>query len=279
MLLKLFFILSILLNTSLYAQDEDVDVVNDLTKPKVEQCEDKLKECEVNDNNYRLSRYKDLYFIFGSPTTKIQISFKYKITHLLDLYLGYTQDMFWDLGKSSVPFRDINFNPDLFYRIDFPEHTFMKAIDFGIFEHDSNGKDGDTSRAWNGSFIKFYTIVRFYNWSFNWDTKFYWFYNFAMGDYNKDLREYAGFWNTRISFINYYDPDKFVDRISLYFSFFPGGKYSQRWNKGGQEIGFKFRVGGKAFYPSIFVQLYHGYNENLLDYNKEVFAYRMGISF
>jgi phospholipase A1 len=267
------------LNTNLYAQDEDEAVVNDETKPKVEKCEDKLKDCESNENNYRLSRYKDLYFIVGSPTTKIQISLKYKITSLFNLYLGYSQYMFWDLGKNSFPFRDINFNPILFYRIDFPEHTFMKAIDIDIFEHNSNGKDGDASRAWSGSSIKFYTIVKFYNWSFNWDTKFYWYYNFAMGTTNWDYREYTGFWNTRLSFINYYDSDKFIDRVSFYFACFPGGNYSQRWSKGGQEIGFKFRMGWGTFYPSILVQLYHGYNENLLDYNKEIFAYRLGIAF
>ncbi len=258
---------------------EEENTVDNNIRFNAESCEDKLKQCEEKEAGSGLSRYKDLYFIIGSPTTKVQISIKYKLIYLIDLYLGYTQDMFWDLGKKSFPFSDINFNPDLFYRINFPDHTFMKAIDIVLFEHKSNGKDGDSSRAWSGSSIKFYTIVKFESWSFNWDTKFYWFYNTGMDSTNWDLREYTGFWDTRISFINYYDPNKFIDKISLYLAFFPGGKYSQRWSKGGQEIGLKFRLGWGRFYPSIFVQLYHGYNESLLDYNKEVFAYRMGLAF
>jgi len=280
MFLRLFFVFFLIGNSNLHAQDDE-DVANKITPKNTQElpCETKLKECEADDNNYRLSRYKDLYAIFGSPNTKIQISLKYKLTSLVNLYIGYTQIMFWELGKQSSPFRDINFNPDFFYRIDFPQYTFVKAIDLIMFEHESNGKDGSSSRAWNGSGIKFYTIVKFYNWSFNWDTKFYWFYNLGMDDTNWDLREYSGFWSTRFSFINYYDSDKFIDRVSLYFDFFPGGKYSQHWGKGGQELGIKFRVGWGMFYPSIFFQFYHGYNESLLDYNKDHYSYRLGIAF
>lgn len=265
MFLRLFFTLFLISNPNLYSQEPT--------------CETKLKECETDDNNYRLSRYKDIYAILGSPNTKIQISFKYKLTSLTNLYIGYTQLMFWELGEQSSPFRDVNFNPDFFYRIDFAEHTFVKAIDLILFEHKSNGKGGLDSRAWSGSGIKLYTIVKFYNWSFNWDTKVYWYYNFAMDDTNWDLREYSGFWDTRISFVNYYDPEKFIDRVSMYFAFFPGGTYSQRWGKGGQELGLKFRFGWGMFYPSLFFQFYHGYNESMLDYNKDHYSYRLGIAF
>ena len=282
MLLRLLFVLCLIGSSNVYAQ-EDEDVANfDTASNKQEQtCETKLKELEASTDNesYRLTRYKDLYAIFGSPNTKIQISFKYKLTSLLNLYIGYTQLMFWELGHESSPFRDINFNPDFFYRMNFPKHNFVKAIDFIVFEHKSNGKDGAASRAWNGSGIKLYTIVKFYSWSFNWDTKISWYYNLGMDDTNWDYREYAGFWDTRISFINYYDPDEFIDRVSLYFAFFPGGKYSQSLAKGGQELGIKFRLGWGMFYPSLFFQFYHGYNESLLDYNKDHYSYRLGIAF
>ena len=266
---------TLLLSFNLYCQQEE-------SVAQVASCETKLEECkaeESNYNSYRLSRYKDLYVIVGSPDTKIQVSLKYQITSYLKLYFGYTQIMFWEIGKDSAPFRDINFNPDLFYRIGFSDTSFVKAVDLGLYEHKSNGKDGLASRSWNSSYLRFYTIVKFHNWSFNWDTKFYWYYRFQMDNTNSDIREYSGFWKTRVSFINYYDKNKNIDRISFYFEFFPGGTYSQRWNKGGQELGIKFRVGGGTFYPSIFLQLYHGYNESLLDYNKEHSSYRVGIAF
>lgn len=282
MFLRLLFVLCLLGSSSAHAQENE-DAANSITSNSNQNksCETKLKECEVDadSDNYKLSRYKDLYAVLGDPNTKIQISFKYKLTSLLNLYIGYTQLMFWEIGQESSPFRDINFNPDFFYRINFPKHTFIKALDLIIFEHKSNGKDGLSSRAWSGSGFKLYTIVKFYSWSFNWDTKVSWYYNFAMDSTNWDYREYAGFWDTRISFINYYDPEMFVDRISLYFAFFPGGKYSQRWGKGGQELGIKFRLGWGMFYPSVFFQFYHGYNESLLDYNKDHYSYRLGIAF
>jgi len=245
-------------------------------------CESKLQECEAGENyynSYRLSKYRDLYIIVGDPDTKMQVSLKYQITSYFNLYLGYTQTMFWELGKNSAPFKDISFNPDLFYRVNLSEDIFIKAIDFGLYEHKSNGKAGSDSRSWSGSFFKFYTIAKFYNWSFNWDTKLYWFYHYQMDDTNSDIREYSGFWDSRITFVNYYDKEKLIDRISFYLDFFPGGKYSQRWNKGAQELGVKFRLGWGRFYPSIFLQAYHGYNESLLDYNKEHASFRFGVAF
>lgn len=258
-----------LLNTDLYCKQDESKT----------SCEAELRDCYSDRNSYRLSKYRDIYAIIGSPNTKIQVSLKYKITSYFNLYLGYTQTMFWDIGKESSPFKDISFNPDLFYSIDFPKDTFVKAIDIGIYEHESNGKDGLASRSWSGSYLKFYTIVRFNNWSFNWDTKLYWFYKFQLDNTNFDIREYSGFWNSRISFINYYESDEFVDRITFYFDFFAGGKYSQLLGKGAQELGVKFRMGAGPFYPCIFLQLYHGYNESLLDYNVELSSYRIGIAF
>jgi len=246
-------------------------------------CDAKLHKCELeknNTNSYRLSRHKDIYAMIGSPDTKIQVSLKYQITSYLNLYFGYTQTMFWEITKNSAPFKDIAFNPDLFYRIDCPKVKFIKAFDIGLFEHKSNGKDGPDSRSWSGSYLKLYTMTKFSDWSFNWDTKFYWFYDhLQMDKTNRDIAEFAGFWDSRVSFINYYDDLKTIDRISLYFDIFPGGKYAQRWNKGGQELGLKFRMGNGQFYPSLFFQFYHGYNESLLDYNVEHTSYRLGIAF
>ena len=277
-------ILFVILNAPLYCQQNET-VANEPPSIVSQEasCETKLSSCKSDQNSYRLSRYKDIYAIVGSPNTKINVSFKYQITSYLNLYLGYTQTMFWDLGKASSPFEDISFNPDVFYRLNFPQYTFLKAIDLGLYEHKSNGKGGLDSRSWSGSYVKLYTMVKFYSWSLDWDTKFYWFYNYksfgGMDDTNQDIIEYSGFWDSRISFINYYDKDKLLNRISFYFDVFPGGRYSQQWNKGAQEFGIKFRMGRGMFYPSLFFQLYHGYNESLLSYNIEHTSYRVGIAF
>jgi len=227
----------------------------------------------------RVTKHNDLYAILGTPNAKIQISLKYKLSSYINLYLGYTQLMFWELGQSSMPFSDINFNPDFFYRIKLSDTTFIKAIDLGILEHKSNGKAGTDSRAWNSSYVKVYTIVKFYQWSFNWDTKLKWFYNTSIDAANADIKNYMGWWDTRISLINYFSPDKFIDRVVLYFAFFSGGAYSQCIAKGGQEVGFGLRLGAGRFNPMMFFQVYNGYNESLFRYNQRYTAYRVGISF
>ncbi len=64
-----------------------------------------------------LERYKPSYFLLGHPITKVQVSFRVQLVRDLPVHFGYTQLMMWDLFKSSAPFRDLNYNPDLFYRL------------------------------------------------------------------------------------------------------------------------------------------------------------------
>jgi len=232
-----------------------------------------------SDSEDRIARHKDIYFIYGDPNTKVQISLKFKLFSKNNLFLAYTQTMFWDLAKNSSPFKDVDYNPELFYRINLPNSGILKSIDIGLFEHKSNGEPGLDSRAWNRSYVKFNTVSRFYKWTFNWDTKVFALYRFGLDKTNQDIGYYMGFWETKIYFVNFFDLNDFIDRAQLYFSFFSGGEISQCISKGGQELGLKIRIGGGKFNPFFFVQLYHGYNESLLDYNKESFSYRFGLSF
>jgi phospholipase A1/A2 len=230
-----------------------------------------------DDSENRITRHKDLYFIYGEPNTKVQISLKVKLMGNADLFLGYTQTMFWDLGHESSPFRDVDYNPELFYRFNTPSAGILKSIDLGIYEHRSNGRSGADSRAWSRNYLKFNTVSHFYKWTFNWDTKIFALY--SLDPTNRDISDYTGFWETKIYFVNFFDLKDLVDRAQLYFSFFSGGKFSQSISKGGQELGFKVRLGGGRFTPSVFAQLYHGYNESLLDYKQDYFAYRLGLAF
>jgi phospholipase A1 len=80
-----------------------------------------------------------------------QISLKQRLFSL-PLYLGYTQKAFWQFlnDKRSSPFRETDYNPELFYRY-IPadrEKWHHLGADFG-FEHESNGRDLPDSRSWN----------------------------------------------------------------------------------------------------------------------------------
>jgi len=66
------------------------------------------------------------------------------------LHFAYTQRMFWDLRARSSPFRNIDYQPELFYLT--PSATFSNGISVsgqGGIRHESNGRDGAASRSIN----------------------------------------------------------------------------------------------------------------------------------
>ena len=85
--------------TSLNAQDTNAETTTSLIDSNKAQDVD---EKEPDDTSDRITRYNGIYAIAGEPNTKIQISLKYKIMSAIDLYIGYTQTMFWDIGKKII---------------------------------------------------------------------------------------------------------------------------------------------------------------------------------
>jgi len=84
-----------------------------------------------------------------------QISLKQRLFGI-PLYFGYTQKSFFDVydEASSKPFRETNYNPELFYRF-IPadrERWYHLGADAGI-EHESNGRSLPDSRSWNRIYI------------------------------------------------------------------------------------------------------------------------------
>ena len=53
------------------------------------------------------------YFIFGNPDdqVKAQIEFKYEIIRESELFIAYSQYIFWNLYNSSTHISELNFNP------------------------------------------------------------------------------------------------------------------------------------------------------------------------
>ena len=89
------------------------------------------------DPKNKFSLYQPSYFIFGKENLKMQFSSKYRVAKNYNLYLAYTQVMFWDIYEQSAPFNDINYNPEIFYRLIEGDTKFIRSIDFG-YHHTSN---------------------------------------------------------------------------------------------------------------------------------------------
>lgn len=237
----------------------------------------KMTATEVFLSQPNFSMYKDNYFISGTafkeePTinnsdAKFQVSLKYRIDQkpVFDnvfAYITYTQKSFWDIYSESSPFGDINFNPG----IGLIRPYMNKKGRFGYYsimlEHESNGKDSLSSRSWN--FISL-------NWSAEINSKLLIeakaVLPFGYKTDNPDLFKYIGYGDIGFTYI--FIPRKIYAKIIV--------KKGTSWDwKGSIETQLFFKpIQSSNLY--FMLQGFHGYGENLLEYNKEVSMMRFGI--
>ncbi len=86
---------------------------------------------------------------------EFQISLKYQLFSY-PVYFGYTQTSYfrWLDAENSRPFRETNYNPELWYRFR-PGRLWPDwlGLDAG-FEHESNGEDVPESRSWDRLYVR-----------------------------------------------------------------------------------------------------------------------------
>lgn len=227
-----------------------------------------------SEETARLTFHEPMFAALGAHeglNMKFQLSFKFRIfqpenpasTALLDnLYFGYTQFSLWDLGKESAPFRDTNYRPSLFY---YRPDTGVQAgaltrLSFaGGIEHESNGRDGDASRAINTVFVRptfHFGDLTDYHWKF--EPKLYAYLTRAG---NTDIANYRGFGDFRVS---YGAPNGWELAATL--------RKGMRKGYGSVDAQLTYPMSrifsGTAGY--LFVQYFTGYGESLLDYNRKL---------
>lgn len=232
-------------------------------------------ESAVYDEAFPLTGYNPLYVLFGDPETKVQLSFKYRIIEGSGLYFGYTQLMFWRLLDESRPFEDVNYNPEFFYQFTFGNGDTVNSIIVGLYEHRSNGKDGEDSRSYDGNYLKFNILKALGKAHMMISLKAYVLYN--LDEPNGNIREYMGCWSAEL-FLGCRVPGFIVDRAGLYCKAFPGGVYGTDFAKGAQEIGAALGVNVLGIRPYIFAQYRHGYADSLLHYDRKDSVLRAGFA-
>lgn len=239
---------------------------------------------EVNGSFMQIEQYRPNYFIFDffaqDATSKLQFGFKVKTLKGWDLYLGYSQIMFWQFWAESQPFYDLNYNPELFYRFHFTKDMNNDVgLDLGILEHESNGVDGPNTRSWNRSYLRF-----FQTWSFESGLKFYinlkaWIPYF-MDPTNLDIAKYRGLVELNVTWADFMISGWFPDS-DLTFRFYPAGQWFFNPIDGALEVTWRFKTG---FFPDTLpmwnLQLFWGHAENLKDYAAPpVVKFRIGAGF
>ena len=222
----------------------------------------------------RLTFHEPMFAAVGAHeglNAKFQLSFKFRIFQpenpasaaLLDnLYFGYTQFSLWDVGKESAPFRDTNYRPSVFY---YRPDTGIRGgaltrLSFaGGIEHESNGRDGDASRAINTVFVRptfHFGDLNDYHWKF--EPKLY---AYLTRTGNTDIAHYRGFGDFRVS---YGAPNGWELAATL--------RKGTRKGYGSVDAQVTYPMSriftGTAGY--LFIQYFTGYGESLLDYNHKL---------
>ncbi|WP_141048064.1 phospholipase A [Aliarcobacter cryaerophilus] len=274
-------------------KSEDLVIKEIKKEPKKEFFEhniDKSKDKDTNDNleqlvtkDFGIYPYKKNYFLPATYTfnnilnrdnfeTSFQISLEKPISN--DFFglneiisIAYTQKSFWQTASSSAPFRETNYEPEIFIQI--PNDDKYLKLYKTSFLHTSNGKGGDDSRSLNRLYLQ--TFFQFDN-LFVSPKIWYKIPQNSKDDDMKDFYKYYGYGD--ISFLYAYGKQTFElllrDNLRLNSS-----------NKGAVEFNYTFPlpdfISSKNSY-GIF-QVFHGYGQSLIDYDREVTNIGIGLTF
>lgn len=189
---------------------------------------------------------------------KFQFSFLVPITEVAlfsggFLSFGYTQQSYWQAynGRSSSPFRENNYEPELIFSLPIDEqamgmHWRMAGLSLN---HQSNGRSDPLSRSWNRVMLEF--IAERDNLYAS--LKPWWRIPETSKDDNPDIEKYLG--NFELRLLQKYENHTFglMLRNNL-----------QSENYGAVQLDYTFPIGKRL---RGYLQIFNGYGESLIDYN------------
>jgi len=216
--------------------------------------------------------------IYNNIEAELQVSLKLQLFENLfglkeKYYIAYTQQAFWQLYIDSSPFRESLYNPEAFVEFPISDRKSMfglRSVTFG-YAHESNGQpntEGITfstsqtlenlSRSINYLYLK----TRLQHDALITDLTL----GYPISDLsdNPDIIDYIGY--TKIKFSYFLEENM--------FTFMARGNF---------ETG-KGAVEGTYSYPlikntNLYIKIFSGYGESLIDYNKNFAKYSIGFSF
>lgn len=221
-----------------------------------------------------MEEYRPNYFIYGKPDTKIQFSFKFKLHDDYNFYFGYTQTMFWDLGrKSSNPFSELNYNPEGFYQFKLSDSSYFQYYNLG-YSHLSNGRDGLASRSIDALALDLIGGERIKKLDIYFLVRLQALYN--PDETNKDIVDYYGPINLKIYFNKI--AEKIFNSEELYFEYYNGGKFAEKFSRSSYRLSLRAQPWDKKSKVKLFFQYFNGYGENLSNYDSREETFRIGLS-
>jgi len=209
----------------------------------------------------------DNYKIRDDFETKFQLSFKKRLFENIfglqdKLYVAYTQTSWWQTSAASSPFRETNYEPEMFLDIPYgKKQSILKSYRVGLV-HQSNGKLS-TSRSWNRAYI---SGVFQYSGIFFEPKVWYRFKEHTKvnatdfsGDDNPDILDYLGYGEITIS----YPYKEYI--------------FSSKIRKKSIQLDWTFPIFGLTDVYG-YLQYFNGYGESLVDYNEKVNKIGLGFA-
>ena len=236
-----------------------------------------------------LTFYKDNYFITGfsmETEAKFQFSAKFDIwpnrgQHAV--YFGFTQKSLWDIYRTSQPFVENNYAPELFYSFFHAPGRYDPESGCGFFFervgliHESTGEQGENSKGWN----RVYGESRFacYDPAYRYlaITLQVWAPPFGKKD-NPDIASYTGYGELSLSV----GSDRGRGWLGDWELAAHARKGTKNWSVGSVELDGRWRPRYGDFWrftPYLYAQFFTGYGETLLSYDHATTAFRVGIGF
>lgn len=209
--------------------------------------------------------------------SKYQVSFKIPLntkdifTRGDSFYFGMTIQAWWQLYSSEIskPFRETNYQPEIFYRAPLPWKPFGGNMGYSIaLEHQSNGQSQVLSRSWNriiGSIIYengdyMFMFKPWHRIRENDKTD----PDSPKGDDNPTIEDYMGNYSL-------YGAIAFNDRNKLTASI----RKNWRTGNGAIELNYTYPLYGKLIGT---VQYFSGYGESMIDYDHKQQKLGIGIA-
>ena len=272
-------------------QEHKVDTYSTMKKDFYQKQIDKVKDKETDESleqlitkDFNLYPYKKNYLLPATYSindiegrekleTAFQISVEKPISYnffgLNESISGaYTQRSFWQTAKDSSPFRETNYEPEIFVQFPYKENSVLKAYKISLL-HSSNGRNNEESRSWNRVYLEGY--FQFSN-LFLIPKIWYRIPEPNGEDDNPNIEDYYGYGD--LTFLYAYKKHTFELMLRNNLKL-------DEANKGSAELNWSFPLpeflSTKNSYGLL--QLYSWYGNNFIDYDKEIHKFGLGIAF
>lgn len=186
---------------------------------------------------------------------------------LSPLKFGYSQRSWWDVSEESAPFKEHNYNPEIFW--DFTENLArpsrkprLHIFDLVGIEHQSNGLNGVNSRSWDRIYA-----TRTLRSSEAWSWTFKYWQAMNLGDFNEDIEDYLG-----------------TAEITTHFDLNNWARLDLKTLLGRKSDKLTYQLDlivpmSRWINSRFFLSYHNGYGEALISYNKKTSSLRAGFYF